>query len=214
MKNLCVLGIGIFINVSVFCFGSPATLALDQYLQEQKAVVTEGHISVDDCGKEEFFTDLLHRESWVKTISEIGFNAGHSSVTFLDGNPTCTVVSFDIMVHPYAKIGKRFVDASYPNRHTLVEGDSLKSVPAFYQAHPSMRFDLIFIDGGHDFSTAYGDLVNMRRLATSETLVVVDDINYLSVAAAWDRCVARGIVREVQRASKGNRVWVVGRYAR
>lgn len=214
MKNRCVFGIGFFLNLSVFCFASPATAALDQYLQEQKAVVTEGHISVEDCGKEEFFTELLHKESWVKTVGEIGFNAGHSSVTFLAGNPACQVVSFDIMVHPYAKIGKRFIDASYPSRHILVEGDSLKSVPAFFRAHPSVRFDLIFIDGGHDFSTAYGDLVNMRRLATSETLVVVDDINYPSVASAWDRCVARGIIRETQRIAKGGRVWVLGRYVK
>jgi predicted O-methyltransferase YrrM len=211
MKTPCVLT-AMFLTVNLVCFGNPATEALNQYLREQKASVSEGHISVENCGKEEFFTDLIQKNDWIHSIGEIGFNAGHSSVTFLAAKEDCTVVSFDIMVHAYARVGKNFVDAMYPKRHSLVEGDSLKTVPAFYQTHPTMRFDLIFIDGGHDFTCAYGDLLNMRRLAKPQALVVMDDMNYASVAAAWDQCIKEGIITETQRISKDFRVWTVARY--
>jgi predicted O-methyltransferase YrrM len=214
MRREWTVGTAIFLTLNIFCFGSPATAALDQYLREQKTYVTEGHISVDGCGKEGFFIDLLQKENWVRTVGEIGFNAGHSSVTFLAAHPTCKVFSFDIMVHPYAKIGKQFVDARYPSRHVLVEGNSLKSVPAFHRSNPSVQFDLIFIDGGHDYSTAYGDLLNMSRLATPKTLLVVDDINFSSVAAAWSQCIEEGVATEVQRITQGSRAWVVGRYVK
>jgi predicted O-methyltransferase YrrM len=212
MKKQYSFGSILLLGLNIVCFASPATVTLDRYLQEHKSVVTEGHISVPDCGKEEFFTALIQKESWIKTIGEIGFNAGHSSVTFLAANPACKVVSFDIMVHPYARIGKRFVDATYPNRHTLIEGDSLKLVPAFFLWNSSMRFDLIFIDGGHDYTTAYGDLLNMSRFATEQTLVIVDDLNYSSVAEAWNRSIEKGFIKETQRLSKGAREWAVGRY--
>ena len=43
-------------------------------------------------------------------ILEIGFNAGHSAVTFLSVNKKVIVTSFDIGIHDYIKIGKKFID--------------------------------------------------------------------------------------------------------
>jgi len=48
-----------------------------------------------------------------------------------------------------------------------------------------VRLDLIFVDGNHSFRWAYNDIKNMRKLAHSKTLLVVDDINEPSVSKAW-----------------------------
>jgi predicted O-methyltransferase YrrM len=111
----------------------------------------------------------------IKNILEIGFNAGHSADLFLKTNTICNVLSFDIGEHSYVKIAKEFIDKTYPNRHTLVLGDSTKTVP-IYQSNTT--YDLIFIDGGHSYEVAKADLLNCKRLAHKDTIVVIDDTMY------------------------------------
>jgi predicted O-methyltransferase YrrM len=107
-----------------------------------------------------------------KRIMEIGFNAGHSAECFLQWNDSVEVVSFDIGTHNYIQQGKDYIDAKYPGRHTLVLGDSTKTVPEYKLDEP---FDVIFIDGGHAYEVARADLENCKRLAHANTLVFMDD---------------------------------------
>lgn len=107
-----------------------------------------------------------------KRIMEIGFNAGHSAECFLKWNPNVHVVSFDIGRHNYVQKGKEYIDAIYPGRHTLIIGDSTKTVLEY---KPDVPFDVIFIDGGHDYPIAQADLENCKRLAHANTFVVMDD---------------------------------------
>jgi len=107
------------------------------------------------------------------TILEIGFNAGHSSNLFLK-NSNSTVVSFDINDHTYTKYAKIYIDHIYPDRHTLVIGDSTKTIPEY----PDSKFDIIFIDGGHTYDIAKQDLENCKRFAHSDTIVIMDDTIY------------------------------------
>jgi FkbM family methyltransferase len=144
--------------------------------------------------------DLAALCKGVKNILEIGFNAGHSSVLFLKTNPNCDVVSFDLDEHYYVQQAKEYIDYTYPNRHTLVIGDSRVSVPEY----PDQKFDLIFIDGGHQFEIAQKDLLNCRRFAHSGTIVVMDDITYKSSASwtigpssAWIEAKNSGLVTEL-----------------
>jgi hypothetical protein len=39
-----------------------------------------------------------------------------------------------------------------------------------------LKYNYIFIDGGHDYHTAKADLVNCRSLADKKTIVIMDDI--------------------------------------
>jgi predicted O-methyltransferase YrrM len=107
-------------------------------------------------------------------IMEIGFNAGHSSEIFLK-NTNADVVSFDIVsdAFPYTMYGKRYLDTLYPNRHILIKGNSTITVPQYNDL-----FDIIFIDGCHDYNVVKLDLENCKRLAHENTIVIIDDTIY------------------------------------
>lgn len=113
----------------------------------------------------------------IKNIMEIGFNAGHSTNLFLSANSDVKVTSFDIGQHDYVHAAKKYIDATFPDRHTLILGDSTVTVPQFVaQRTPEdVKFDLIFIDGGHEYEVAMADLKNCKALAHADTIVVVDD---------------------------------------
>ena len=96
----------------------------------------------------------------VRTICEVGFNAGYSSVTFLLTHPTCRVVSFDIGEHAASFVAKSWIDREFPDRHQFVIGDSRISLVAWQD-----RCDLFFIDGGHEYSLVNSDMKQMYRIA-------------------------------------------------
>ncbi len=109
-------------------------------------------------------------------MMEIGFNAGHSAEIFLKNNPTCTLTSFDLGMHPYVSCAKEYIDTTYPNRHTLILGDSRITVPEYQ----TTTFDVIFIDGGHDYDIAKTDLENCFKFAHKDTIVIMDDTCFIN----------------------------------
>lgn len=68
----------------------------------------------------------------LKRIGEIGFNAGHSSVMLLSFLPSATIMSFDICKHSYTLLAHEYVQHIFPNRHELVCGDSLNTLPDLF----------------------------------------------------------------------------------
>jgi FkbM family methyltransferase len=119
-----------------------------------------------------------------QSILEIGFNGGHSALLFLAITPPETkVVSFDLGLYSHVFAAKRYIDAVFPGRHTLVTGDSTNTVPAYEDqvAHrvplPPRTFDFLFVDGGHEGEIPLKDLVNCMRLASENHIVAMDDVN-------------------------------------
>lgn len=108
-------------------------------------------------------------------IMEIGFNAGHSAEVFLENNKELTLTSFDIGSHDYLASAKEYIDVKYPNKHTLMLGDSKITVPNYIENNKGIKFDFIFIDGAHGYDDAKIDMENCFHLAHKDTIVVLDD---------------------------------------
>ena len=159
---------------------------------------------------------LVHKRA-PQSIMEIGFNAGHSALLFLANTPPETkVVSFDLGEYAYVFAAKRYIDAVFPGRHTLVTGDSTTTIPKYEEqvAHrmkdpntaPPMRFDFIFIDGGHQNDIPMKDILNSQRLARDDrTIVAMDDISRdpsrqahytIQPTKAWSQMVNAGVIDE------------------
>ena len=198
---------------------------IEQYLRSRGEEITEGSTSAEEL---EFFVQLLKDNPEIQFVGEIGFNAGISSCAFLYARGNIRVISFDIGTHKYVKDAKEFIDARFSGRHTLVWGNSLETVPSFAEHNPDTKFGLIFIDGGHDYHTVITDLRNMRKLATQDTIIVMDDLTPWErwgrgPTKAWREAVGTGLIREIGvykngvsvenfKGSSPDRIWGVGYY--
>lgn len=108
-------------------------------------------------------------------VMEIGFNAGHSAEVFLKNNPTLKLTSFDIARSNVVYFSKKYIDDKYPDRHNLIIGDSNITVPNYFNCNNDIKFDIIFIDGGHEYEVCKNDLNNCFNLAHKDTIVMLDD---------------------------------------
>ncbi len=174
-------------------------MALDLYLKNNNCNIIEGYTR--GCYKETIVLQLLSFNK--QNILEIGFNAGHSADLFLSNNSNGNVLSFDIGEHDYTQIGKKYIDITYPNRHTLIIGDSTQSIPKY---NSDIKYDLIFIDGGHSYQVAKADLINCKRFAHKDTIVIMDDTMYNKLwekeyntgpTQAWKEGIKNNIITEI-----------------
>ena len=164
--------------------------------------------------------DLKHLISGAKNILEIGFNAGHSSEIFLE-NSTANVFSFDIGYHNYVLLGKRNLDTRFPGRHTLIIGDSGITIPMFAK-HSTIKFDVLFVDGNHEYEAAVADLINCATVANPNALVLFDDVVLsdenrqswtIGPENAWKFLVSNNKIRHILYREYGvGRGMVVGQY--
>ena len=162
-------------------------------------------------------------------VAETGFNTGGSSRAFLAARPDIEVVSFDIGAHVSIRRAKAQLDKKFPGRHQLVLGDSTQTLPAFAKAHADVRFDLVFIDGGHDYEVAKADLINFRTMAHADTIVIRDDMTPWwkwgeGPTKVWNEAIDAGLIVGSRLYKNGqlvqeltgrpvDSVWAVGRYA-
>ena len=194
-----------------------------RFLTDRGNLPVEGSSSPQ---QQDYLRSLVTRTD-ARLVGEIGFNAGFSSLAFLSAGPDVHVVSFDIGCHDVVNHAKEFVDSNYPGRHELILGDSTWSVPAYRAQHPETSFDIIFIDGGHDYEKVSEDISNMRAFSHPGTSVVIDDLTpWLpwgeGPTRAWTEAISQGMLVPVEIFKDGQlvcdieppgeRSWALGRY--
>eukprot|EP00932_Pfiesteria_piscicida_P008897 SRR837773.195.p2 GENE.SRR837773.195~~SRR837773.195.p2 ORF type:complete len:284 (-),score=104.04 SRR837773.195:42-851(-) len=159
-------------------------------------VYTEGNIA----SSEKAFSMYYHvaRGPTVKNICEIGFNAGHSAAVFLNANPEARMISFDIGQFPYTRGNSQLMKDLFPERFDYIEGPSQDMVPAFAEANPDVKCDVISVDGDHSTEGTLADLANMRKLASCRNWVLMDDAGWNSTNSAWQRAKDEGILTQVE----------------
>jgi hypothetical protein len=122
---------------------------------------------------------------WVKTICEIGFAGGHSTVGYVTANSKAKIYSWDDYGKPelstvaYDRLKNRGGGV------TLLKGDSRKTVPQFMAEHPDVYCDVLSIDGAHT-KIAADDLRNMKYLSSYPNIVLVDDYHAKDWPAVYE----------------------------
>ena len=156
---------------------------LKQFLSNNNINITEGHIGENEELSNELkkiiykqFIDLNSPN--ILKCMEIGFNGGHSAEIFLSSFKNTHLISFDIGTHDYVYKSKQYIDEKYPNQHKLVIGNSNDTIPIFIQNNPDLKFDIIFIDGSHNFDIVIKDMENCMNLCHKDTIIIMDDTMY------------------------------------
>ena len=137
----------------------------------------------------------------------------------------------DTKLYPWARKAKSWFQQRYGARLVLVEGDSSKTVPAFFAANPSTRCDLAVVDGAHDYVHPLLDIVALVQASRCNASVVADDLcdpdacaahrltdhtNHPSVigpSQAWHEAHALGYIAEYEQrfSAAPDRGWAAAR---
>jgi hypothetical protein len=122
----------------------------------------------------------------------VGFNAGSSALVWLTAGAQ-RVISFELGQYPYSSTAAGWLQERFPGRLEIILGDSLQTLPSFHAMRPGEKCDLMYVDGGHSYEHAEGDLTHYRPLARGqESVVLVDDTNMEPVSRAWGELLRAG----------------------
>ena len=123
---------------------------------------------------------------WIQPANylEIGVRRGRTACTVARAFPDVNIHAFDMWIEGYAGMenpGPDFVRAELKrNGHKgniqFTDGDSHRTVPAYFNAHPELRLDLILVDGDHSEQGALEDLNTVIPKLNPGGMVVFDDI--------------------------------------
>jgi len=105
-----------------------------------------------------YYFSATKNRTWVKTVCEVGFNAGHSALAFLMGNPKIRYVTFDLLFVRWTKGMIEFMQGAFPGQIVHIPGPSMESVPGWDPKKDFADFngcDLISADGKHSDPEAY-----------------------------------------------------------
>ena len=166
-----------------------AGLADDPYTRYVSEFYAAG---VEVCGPEWGFMDIVTVLYAVSEMGrpenylEIGVRRGRSVCAVAAASPGTDVYAFDLWQPGYANSpnpGPELARAElrrvgHRGRVEFVDGDSHRTVPAFFAGHPGLSFDLITVDGDHSPRGAWEDLRTVvPRLRVGGVLVFDDTSN-------------------------------------
>lgn len=116
---------------------------------------------------------------------EIGFGAGFSAALLLLSSPSLKLTCVDIGSHAYTRPCFEKLFESFPDRISLVIGDSRVCVPLLRHKISSSIFDLVHIDGSSLPNVALMDIANCAQNLSPGALVFMDDTRTDSMRQLW-----------------------------
>lgn len=156
---------------------------LESHLKGKNAVGMEGHSAQLEIEPKLYTAMTTIGKDCVRTVCEIGFNAGHSALRWLWAAPTARVVMFDLWQHSSNAPAEDYLrnQASVNNadeRLSIIKGDSTLTVREFHAKNPTTKCNILSVDGGHSHDVALADIINMKYLADTDFhILFVDDTN-------------------------------------
>jgi hypothetical protein len=150
---------------------------LNAVLKPFQATGIEGHSGEGVVNDERKIYAFVSKLPCIKTICEIGFNAGHSTIGWLVNNPNAQVLMFDLWGHNYADTAEAFIRNQshlHPDRMRIIKGSSTATVPVFHHANPGFHCDIISIDGGHTYDIAIVPVFHHANLGFHCDLISID----------------------------------------
>ena len=136
--------------------------------------------------------NLFNIVKGAKNLLEIGLNGGHSMAIFLLSNPKLEVLSFDICEHNYVKDVANYYKSKY--NFNFIEGNSLITVKEY---NHDKKYDIIHIDGGHQEKCVVNDLINCKKFAHKDTLMIFDDTNATGISRIINKYCKEGFIKEI-----------------
>lgn len=122
----------------------------------------------------------------IKSIMEIGFNSGFSTLLMLFSNPNIKIKCFDLGEHKYTLPCYEKIKETFGERINLIIGDSTKTLQNINET-----FDLIHIDGGHSTEVAESDIINSYRLSEKGTILIMDDYDFGHLHNLWNEYIEK-----------------------
>jgi hypothetical protein len=117
----------------------------------------------------------------VTTALEIGFNAGHSALFMLLGNPNLKLLVIDICWHKYTKLCYEYIDSIFPGQVKLIDSNSNEALCSL----SGSPYDLYHIDGSHLDYIANADFFLVRRHARHGSIIIYDDVELEQLNKLW-----------------------------
>ena len=139
----------------------------------------EGHMLPNEKSID-VINDILSNTENPKKICEIGFNAGHSAISWLTVSDDIYFHSVDYGIHRYTKNQMRKVKSFFGDRFDYTRKDSRQLKSDFYEG-----YDLVIIDGGHDWATVQHDYRMIRD--ANVPYILVDDYLMIDESRIYHR---------------------------
>ena len=109
------------------------------------------------------------KDKSINNILEIGFNTGFSCILFKLLFPQSKFLAIDINHHKYVVPCYNKIKTDFKNINIILE-TSLEALPKLNE-----KYDLIHIDGCHNYNVAKQDILNSLKLSKPGTIIIFDD---------------------------------------
>eukprot|EP01084_Bolivina_argentea_P312126 540349_1 len=144
-------------------------------------------------------------------VCEIGYNMGHSALTYLFSDYIGRVeyLGFSFPIDNHQLILKTMKDTfKLSDRLTVLWGDSTKYLPYYIntknKTNELHQCDIVIVDGGHTNPVPRLDIDNMKYLAKIPNhVLIVDDVGCtaqwcIDVTSAWDNAVESKVINKTE----------------